>query len=419
MRLALLYYDKFPHSGGIGYVIEGLYRSFKYTGHKLFLFNPNYEAVTAFPILKKRYHSRRDLIELFLHPKLIKMFIEYSWKIISNVRLPGSHRLRMLLYLILKPDILLNTLKNSIVLIPKLRKLNVDILIGGASDTYTITLINLLSLFLNKKSVSLAYGNDFLVRSRYSLKSYYYQSLNLIFFGTNVLRDLFQKIHHFTDKSRLKVIPYGLILKDYKLDITKNELRKRFNISSQDFVMLSVGRHVPRKNFDLVIKALKIIVESTLIKNIKYYLIGEGPSTPELKSLVKKLELNDFVEFLGFTPREMRNYFYKLSDVLLMPSLVKKESIEGFGIVFIEANFYKIPVIGARTGGIIEAIIEGETGLLIKPGDVNDLVEKVTFLYKNPDAALKMGERGHKRVLEKFDILKNSNIYLKEFLMLM
>ena len=61
----------------------------------------------------------------------------------------------------------------------------------------------------------------------------------------------------------------------------------------------------------------------------------------------------------------------------------EEQDIEGFGIVFLEANYFKVPVIGTATGGISEAIIDGETGFLIKQNDINDLVEKIIFLYNN------------------------------------
>ena len=83
------------------------------------------------------------------------------------------------------------------------------------------------------------------------------------------------------------------------------------------------------------------------------------------KKLVKRLNLEKDVKFLGNCDIETRNKFYKMSDIFLMPSITTKNDIEGFGIVFLEANYFKVPVIGTRTGGIVEAIIDGKTGFLI------------------------------------------------------
>ena len=220
--------------------------------------------------------------------------------------------------------------------------------------------------------------------------------------GTYTLKELIKKIHHLDD-NKLAVIHYGLIPEDYNLRESKEELRKELNIPEDQYVLISVGRHVLRKRFDLVIEAIKIIKEKVPSIKIKYYLIGKGEETQRLKNLSKKMDLEKYVEFLGFTDIETRNKFLKLSDVFVMPSVVEKESIEGFGIVFIEANYFHTPVIGTFSGGIIEAVENGETGLLVKENDLNDLVDKILFFYFNEDKKRSMGIKGHERVIKKFN----------------
>ena len=85
-----------------------------------------------------------------------------------------------------------------------------------------------------------------------------------------------------------------------------------------------------------------------------------------------------------------------------MPSITKKSDIEGFGIVFLEANYFKLPAIGTRSGGVKEAIIDGKTGYLISPNDVNELIEKILYLYNNPDIRHELGLNGYKRVIKEF-----------------
>ncbi|MHA1414588.1 MAG: glycosyltransferase family 4 protein [Promethearchaeota archaeon] len=136
---------------------------------------------------------------------------------------------------------------------------------------------------------------------------------------------------------------------------------------------------------------------------IKYYLVGSGETTEYLKKLTKQLNLESYVIFLGRCDELTRNKYYKLSDLFVMPSVTKNKSVEGFGIVFLEANFYKVPTIGSFSGGISEAIVNGETGLLTKPNDLKDLVNKIKYLYENPEIRKKMGEAGHKRVVNKFN----------------
>ena len=80
-----------------------------------------------------------------------------------------------------------------------------------------------------------------------------------------------------------------------------------------------------------------------------------------------------------------------------------------------EANYYKVPVIGTATGGIVAAIVDGETGLFIKPNDLNDLVEKILYLYENEDVRKKMGEKGHDRVINEYSWQKIVDDYIRVF----
>lgn len=196
---------------------------------------------------------------------------------------------------------------------------------------------------------------------------------------------------------------------------SKEELRKEFNIPKSQIVLLSVGRHVPRKNFDLVIKAIKKIKDIKPELDLIYYLIGEGSETHSLKALTRQLNLKHEVIFLGSPDNEKRNKFYKLSDIFLMPIGIKKLDIEGFGIVFLEANYFKVPVIGTSIGGANEAIINGETGLLVKPNDLNDLVEKIIYLIDNEDKRKEMGEKGYERVVEEYSWNKIIEDYINIF----
>ena len=99
-----------------------------------------------------------------------------------------------------------------------------------------------------------------------------------------------------------------------------------------------------------------------------------------------------------------------------MPSSSEKESIEGFGIVFLEASYYELPVIGSFSGGIVEAIVNNKTGFLIKPNNLDDLVEKILYLYNNPEIRAKMGRDGHNRVVQEFNSERIYQDYMNSFL---
>ncbi|MHA1250810.1 MAG: glycosyltransferase family 4 protein, partial [Candidatus Helarchaeota archaeon] len=275
-----------------------------------------------------------------------------------------------------------------------------------------------LSIILKKKIITMAYGLDFLVKSRFSLKTYFFRAADKIIVITNQTKRLIKKIHNLNE-NKIKVIYIGVNLKDLEISGSKEELRNQFNIPLDLKMILSVGRHVARKNFDLVIRAIKEIKKIRPNLKIKYYLIGDGPETERLKKLVKELKLEKNVEFLGRCDVTMRNKFYKMSDIFIMPSITRKKDIEGFGLVFLEANYFKVPVIGTKSGGIVEAVIDGVTGFLIEQNNLNELIEKILILLDNEELRSKLGENGQKRVIKNFqwDFLINDYVNLfKEYM---
>jgi len=228
------------------------------------------------------------------------------------------------------------------------------------------------------------------------------------------MKKLIQKIHNLKDNN-VEIIHVGINMKDLDIKDSKKDIRKEFNIPENQYVLLSVGRHTARKRFDLVIKAIREIKKTRPSLDIKYYLIGEGKETSYFKNLTRELTLEKEVEFLGVIDVELRNKFYKISDVFIMPSVPKKNSIEGFGIVFLDANYYKIPCIGTYSGGVIDAIVNRETGFLIKPNDLSDLVDKILYLYDNEDKRIMMGEKGYQRVVNEFTWEKIVKNYISVF----
>jgi phosphatidylinositol alpha-1,6-mannosyltransferase len=95
-----------------------------------------------------------------------------------------------------------------------------------------------------------------------------------------------------------------------------------------------------------------------------------------------------------------------------MPSSRESRSVEGFGIVFLEANFFKCPVIGSFSGGINEAIIEGETGYLVEENNLESLQEKIWYLYNNREKAKELGIKAYQRVINNF----NWDIIIDEYI---
>jgi len=167
-------------------------------------------------------------------------------------------------------------------------------------------------------------------------------------------------------------------------------------------VILTVGNLVPRKGHDMVIRALPRLVET--IPDITYLVVGDGPYREQLEALAESMRLRDRVVFAGRIPDEDLPDIYALSDVFAMPSRehLDKCDVEGFGLVFLEANACARPVVAGRSGGISDAVDDGGTGLLTDPSDPEDVAKAIGRILTDKDLAIRMGQQGRLRVVNNF-----------------
>lgn len=167
-------------------------------------------------------------------------------------------------------------------------------------------------------------------------------------------------------------------------------------------ILLTVGRLIDRKGHDQVIRALPEVCR--VFPDILYCIVGVGPSEEKLRHQVRSLNLEDHVRFLGEVPEEELVTLYNACKVFVMPSreIQKEGHIEGFGIVYLEANACGKPVIGGKSGGVSEAIRDGETGFLVDPNRPDEIAGKILFLLSHPEQAERIGRQGLKWVREKF-----------------
>jgi phosphatidylinositol alpha-1,6-mannosyltransferase len=168
-------------------------------------------------------------------------------------------------------------------------------------------------------------------------------------------------------------------------------------------VILTVGRLIERKGQDMVIKALPTVLKR--FPDVVYLIVGDGPNRLALEELATSLNLEQKVIFAGLVPDEALPLYYETCDIFIMPSrtIEKTGHVEGFGIVYLEANLCGKPVIGGRSGGVPDAIVDGVTGLLVDPLDSSEIAEAIIKLLSNPELARKMGQAGRIRAQTEFN----------------
>ncbi|HLC99907.1 hypothetical protein A2841_03860 [Candidatus Kaiserbacteria bacterium RIFCSPHIGHO2_01_FULL_48_10] len=178
------------------------------------------------------------------------------------------------------------------------------------------------------------------------------------------------------------------------------ELRQQYHLEKK-FILLTTGRLVERKGHDVVLGVLAKIKEK--IPNIHYIIVGDGPRRNEIETMVEMLKLQNDVTLVGEASEHDLAAWYAVSDVFVMLSRqVGIGDVEGFGIVYLEANMFGKPVIAGRSGGTEDAVIDGETGLLVDPTNTDEIQSAIAELLLDSEKAKTMGEKGRQRVNEVF-----------------
>lgn len=158
-------------------------------------------------------------------------------------------------------------------------------------------------------------------------------------------------------------------------------------------IILTVGRIVPRKGLDAVIRALPQVLEQA--PDAHYLVVGDGHYRAALETLVERLGLRDRVTFAGKVAEEELADYYRIADVFAMPNREMPDGdTEGFGLVFLEANACGVPVIGGRAGGAVEAVQDGENGILVDGWSLEDIAEALTRLLTDEALHDRIARRG-------------------------
>jgi len=165
--------------------------------------------------------------------------------------------------------------------------------------------------------------------------------------------------------------------------------------------ILNVARHMPVKGVDTLLRAFARIAGRH--PGVKLTQVGAGPLSASLQRLARELGIADRVRFLGVqTPQQVRELMQRAELFALTSQTADTGAREGLGIVLNEASACGIPVVATRCGGIPEAVIDGETGLLSPERDDRALAVNLDRLLADGEVRLRMGRQGREFVCETF-----------------
>ena len=230
-------------------------------------------------------------------------------------------------------------------------------------------------------------------------------NLEMVIANSQYTKDL--AINNGVTKEKIKVINPGV---NPVKELNKNSLGKVESLLKVKTPrLITVSRFDKRKNHGKVIMALRNLKQQ--YPNIVYICIGYGNEEHNLKNLVQELDLNSQVMFFKDISNDLKNALVAKSDIFVMPSIIHKTSVEGFGIAYVEAGQYGVPSLGGKDGGASDAIDHNKTGLICDGNNLDDIYSSLNSMIENKKY-LELGKNS-KEYVSKFEWQKIFEEYRK------
>lgn len=196
-----------------------------------------------------------------------------------------------------------------------------------------------------------------------------------------------QRVREYVPRVETVTIPFGAAA-------TRKTARdaRPARLPSDVFELLFVGRLVRRKGVDVLLRAAKILSAD---QRLRVRIVGGGPERESLEALAAELDLGGIVSFEGVIDEKRIDAMFAACDVLVLPAIVTESGdTEGLGVVLIEAMGYGKPVIASAAGGIVDIVSNGDTGLLVAPGDPAELASAIRRAMDEPEEMEAIAQRG-------------------------
>ncbi len=193
----------------------------------------------------------------------------------------------------------------------------------------------------------------------------------------------------------VRTVPLGTDPDHFRPGVDGSAVQQRYGLDQGRWLM-TVARVVSHKGIDTVLRALSTLRDE--FPDLRYAVVGEGPNLAEYRVLAKTLGVDQRVRFLTGVPDSDLPGCYNSAEIYMGVSRPVELMIEGFGISLSEASACGLPVIGSRSGGIPDAVRDGETGLLVDATSSEAVAAAVRLLLRDRDLARRLGEGGRQAV---------------------
>jgi phosphatidyl-myo-inositol dimannoside synthase len=196
--------------------------------------------------------------------------------------------------------------------------------------------------------------------------------------------------------ARVRTVPLGTDPAFFRPGIATDAVRARYGLDGGGRWLLSVSRLEPHKGIDTVLRALASLTNGEA--DVRYAVVGTGEGRREIEALAAELGVAGRVHLLGGVPDADLPALYNLADVYVGASRRTALSVEGFGIAIAEAASAGRPVVAGRSGGIPEAVKNGETGLLVDPESPEEVADSVRRILRDRSLASRLGAAGRREI---------------------
>ena len=194
---------------------------------------------------------------------------------------------------------------------------------------------------------------------------------------------------------QVRVVPLGTTPQRFRPGLDARPVREKYGLDGGPW-LLTVSRLDWHKGIDTLIKALPAV--RAAVPGARYAVAGVGTARSYFERLVASCGVGDAVRFLGFVPDDELPALYNAVDLYVGVSRRFDLMAEGFGIALVEASASGLPVVGGRSGGVPDAVRDGETGLLVDPDDPGAVAHAITRLLGDAELRRRMGAAGRRAV---------------------
>jgi glycosyltransferase involved in cell wall biosynthesis len=261
------------------------------------------------------------------------------------------------------------------------------------------------------KTARICYSNCMIKPHRYLIDKIMYKAIwlssDLIITVSKAVKDKYLEINRnniFSNK--MLVLHNGVDVNNFmNLEKDKRKFLVKTPLNQEDKILLFVGRLISERRIDKIIENFSMLTRK--IPNVKFLIVGGGPELSNLKNKVKKLKLEEFVQFLGILTGQDLKFIYSISDLFIIPIIFP----EPFSTVVLESMSRGCPVITFNLGGMDEIISDKQDGVLIEPFNWDAFYKEMILLLSDQKRLDRLGKNANNKIKSHFNI-KNQGLKL-------